>query len=152
MDSYIDKLFKENKLFYCVECGKCTSVCPMQDIFSNFSYNIAPRGIIKKASMGLEILKREEIWFCQECTACTEICPSGVKYADFIRSLRQLAVNEGIVENCFFCERCGQYYITTPTLESIKETLGEKELSDKYLNLCPKCRKHDYLTRKKGLG
>jgi len=148
MDNLVDKLFKQSKLFYCIECGKCTTICPMQKIFDNFSYEISPRGIIKRVSLGLNVLKSKEIWFCQNCTACTEACPAGVKYAEFIDSLRLLAINEGIIRNCSFCERCGQYYLSTLTLDNIKGILEERKLSSGYLNLCPKCRRYDYLEKK----
>jgi len=146
MGNTIDEIINEAKLFYCVECGKCVAVCPLREIFDEFSYELSPRGITKRALLGYDIpgiLKGKEIWFCLGCTVCTEICPAGVKYAEFIESLRFLAIREGITEYCSFCERCGSYFLTTPILDNIRDVMEQKGLSNHLLALCPKCRKYD---------
>ncbi len=150
MEDWFYTLYERYKLYYCVECGKCVAVCPMQDIFRRFDYEISPRGIIKKAALHLDILHDKAIWFCQECTACTETCPAGVEYEGFISSLREIAVERGIVDSCSFCARCGVYYLPIPTLENMKGILEEKHLSNEYLNLCPRCRRYELLKTKLG--
>jgi heterodisulfide reductase subunit C len=150
MDDMIEKLFTEYKLYYCVECGKCVAVCPMRDIFRQFDYEISPRGIVKKASFHFEVVHDQAIWFCQECTACTETCPAGVEYAGFMSALRELAIEKGLIEGCSFCEECGQYFITAPTLESMRGVLEAKNLASDYINLCPRCRRYDHLGIKLG--
>jgi heterodisulfide reductase subunit C len=147
MTAKIDEIIDETKLSYCVECGKCVSVCPMQEIYKEYGYAISPRGINKKTLLGfdpLEIMKNQEIWFCLGCTVCTEICPAGVRYATFIESLRRLALKEGMTEHGLFCPKCGQYFETHPLHDNIREIVEEKGLSSEYLILCPKCRRYDY--------
>jgi heterodisulfide reductase subunit C len=87
MSNTIDEIINEAKLFYCVECGKCVGACPMREVYEEFSYELSPRCINKKALLGfdiLDIVKGKEIWFCLGCTVCTEICPAGVRYAEFV--------------------------------------------------------------------
>jgi len=151
MEDLLHVIFERYKLYYCVECGKCVSVCPMQDIFDRFIFDISPRGIIKKAALGLDILHDKAIWYCQECTACTETCPAGVEYASFIFSLREIAIDRGIVDSCSFCAQCGVYYLPTPTLENMKGVLDENHLSSEYLALCPRCRRYELLKTKTGV-
>jgi heterodisulfide reductase subunit C len=147
MVTKIDQIIDETKLTYCVECGKCVAVCPMQEIYQEYGYAISPRGINKKTLLGFdprEIMKNREIWFCLGCTVCTGICPAGVRYATFIELLRRLAISEGITEHSLFCPKCGQYFETKPLHNNIREIVEEKGLSSEYLILCPKCRRYDY--------
>ena len=152
MDNNIDEIVKEAKLSYCVECGKCVMACPMREIYQQFSYELSPRGISKKVLLGfdvLDIFKGKEIWFCLGCTACTNLCPAGVRYAEFIESLRLLAISQGVTEHCLTCQRCGSYFVTTPTVDGIREELKERELSSEFLALCPKCRRYEFSDRVK---
>jgi heterodisulfide reductase subunit C len=49
--SEIDNLIEDTGAFDCVECGKCTSVCPVAEINSEF----APRLMVVKAQAGVEV-------------------------------------------------------------------------------------------------
>jgi heterodisulfide reductase subunit C len=152
MGNTIDEIINEAKLFYCVECGKCVGACPMREVYEEFSYKLSPRCITKKALLGfdiLDIVKGEEIWFCLGCTVCTEICPAGVRYAQFVESLRLLAISEGVTEHCVFCQRCGSYFVTTPALDNVRGIVEGKGLSNEFLALCPNCRMYDFAERVK---
>jgi len=150
MDNEIDEIINEAKLSCCVECGKCVAVCPLREIFEEFTYKLSPRGLVKRALMGHDIsgiLKGKDIWFCLGCTACTDICPAGVKYAEFIEALRSIAIRDGITEYCSLCERCGSYFLTTPILDNIRRVMEQKGLSSEFLDQCPKCRKYDLVKK-----
>jgi Fe-S oxidoreductase len=137
------KIIDEKKLALCVECGKCVASCPMAEFYDRFSFLFSARGIIKKALLGLDILKDSNIWFCLECEVCARLCPAGVKYAEFVEAIRQLAVSEGITENSVVCPRCGRYYIPLPTSERLKEVLAGSGLAGEFTELCPQCRRDD---------
>lgn len=137
----LTRIIDEKKLPLCVECGKCVASCPMAEFYDRFSFLFSARGIIKKALLGLDILKDSNIWFCLECDTCAKLCPAGVKYAEFVEDIRQLAISEGITENSVVCPRCGRYYLPLPTMERLKEILAEKGLSDEFVELCPQCRR-----------
>jgi Fe-S oxidoreductase len=135
------KIIDEKKLSLCVECGKCVASCPMAEFYDRFSFLFSARGIIKKALLGLDILKDSNIWFCLECDTCAKLCPAGVKYAEFVEDIRQLAIKKGITESSMVCPRCGRYYLPLPTVERLKEVLAGKGLADEFVELCPQCRR-----------
>ena len=77
----------------CYLCGTCTAGCPVS--FIDGSYN--PRRIIRMVLLGMreEVLSSPEIWQCSQCHVCVAHCPQDVRFADVMRVLRQLAVEEG---------------------------------------------------------
>jgi len=145
----LDKIIDEKKLFLCVECGKCVAGCPLAELHEYFSYEFSARGVIKRALLGLDVLRDRRTWFCLGCEVCAQMCPAGVKFAEFIEAARQLAISEGVTEYCSFCERCGRCYLPIPTVEGIQEKLAEMSIRDQILNLCPECRKLDLLEKAK---
>ncbi len=91
----LDKIINESKAYYCVECRKCSSACPVTRVYGKFS----PASIVERALIGIddEILKSLDIWKCLSCGICEEVCPSGVEFLDFIRKTRNLARKENNV-------------------------------------------------------
>lgn len=71
---------------YCLECGKCTSICPPAGVNKQFS----PRLIVKRMLLDSEdeIAGDKNLWTCLTCGSCTEFCPSKVKFHEFIRAAR----------------------------------------------------------------
>ena len=137
------KIIDDKKLALCVECGKCVASCPMAEFYNRFSFLFSARGIIKKALLGLDLIKDSNIWFCLECELCARLCPAGVKYAEFVEDIRQLAISEGITENSVICPRCGRYHQPLPTVERLKEVLDGSGLDGEFTELCPQCRRDD---------
>lgn len=77
---------------YCLECGKCTSICPVAR-----RDGASPRLLVDKALWGgvNELLKDEFLWDCLTCASCTIRCPSNVAFIEFVRDVRRLAREEG---------------------------------------------------------
>lgn len=78
---------------YCYSCGSCTACCPVSELDS--SYN--PRLIIKKVLLGMkrDVLENNNLWKCIQCHRCVAHCPQNVKFADIMRVLREISVEEG---------------------------------------------------------
>jgi heterodisulfide reductase subunit D len=89
----IQQIIRDTKAYYCLECGKCTSVCPISRREPDYS----PRLAVERAiwGEGEELLADALLWSCLTCQQCAERCPSGVHYVEFIRDLRALARGAG---------------------------------------------------------
>jgi Fe-S oxidoreductase len=101
MNPAINRAFKDTKAYYCLECGKCTSACPVSLRFSEFS----PRLVVKKALLGFEddLLSDENLWECLTCNLCNDVCMSDVHIPEFIQAVRRQASftgNKGCVSHC----------------------------------------------------
>jgi L-lactate utilization protein LutB len=147
----LEQLAEQYGLFLCVECGKCVAVCPMGEIFDDFSYKVSPRGLIEAVLVegGLEELKANRIWFCLTCDLCTNLCPAGVLFSDFVEAVRLKAIEAGVTQHCLFCRNCGTYHEPWHTVEHLKQILGED--AEELLTLCPKCRQYDFGEKVKAL-
>ncbi|MFP3880020.1 MAG: 4Fe-4S dicluster domain-containing protein [Dehalococcoidia bacterium] len=137
------EIIGEKRLSLCVECGKCVASCPMAQFYDMFSFMFSARGIIKKALLGLDMLNDPNIWFCLECDLCAQLCPAGVKYAEFVEGVRQLAISEGITDNSVVCPRCGRYYAPLPVVERLKEILTGMGYAGEFTELCQECRREE---------
>jgi len=93
----LDQEIKDTKVRLCLDCGKCTTVCPVAQYDTEFN----PRLIIqKRLSQKLCDVKDETIWSCISCQMCIERCNYQVKFPEFISALRAEAVNEGAQVQC----------------------------------------------------
>lgn len=94
----IKSIMNKTNTFYCMECGKCTSTCPLALVNSDFS----PRKIVSSviSGRGISLLTNKQIWACLTCKLCYDHCPSDVHFIDFIRDIRNLAGVEGNSEPC----------------------------------------------------
>lgn len=88
----------QTKAYSCVDCGKCTSTCPIALHDPDFS----PRMLVYDAihQGGVEIVKDDRLWQCLTCATCETVCASGVRYGEFVRALRSGANDLGITGQC----------------------------------------------------
>ena len=143
----IEQLAEYYGLFLCVECGKCDAVCPMGEIFDDFSYEISPRGVIETVlfESDLSLLHDDRFWFCLTCDLCTNLCPAGVRFRDFVEAFRLVALEAGAIEHGMFCAGCDTYLCPEHTVQYLRTRLGEDP--EQLLSLCPTCRQHDFGAR-----
>jgi heterodisulfide reductase subunit D len=89
----LEDIIQETKTYYCLECGKCTSVCPVARYDSAFS----PRQMIENALLGFgdELLLNKELFSCLTCYTCQQKCPSDIDFPLFVRKARNLAQDNG---------------------------------------------------------
>jgi heterodisulfide reductase subunit D len=80
---------RQNRAYYCLECGKCTAVCPISRREATFS----PRSMVEAtiSDRGGELLHDGRLWSCLTCRRCSLICPSDVRFSEFTRDLRAVA-------------------------------------------------------------
>lgn len=89
MDNAIENVIRANHAFLCLDCGKCTSVCPISWKEPGFS----PRSLVEVFRLDgtTNALKDGRLWTCLTCGRCTQVCPSDVHFGIFIREMRHLA-------------------------------------------------------------
>jgi Fe-S oxidoreductase len=103
LDAMLNDLTKLTKnqaldIFSCVECGRCTDVCPANrgggilDPKYHFIMDLRDPLLEGKDVAVLDQINVEAGWECTTCQACTEVCPVGnhVEKSDEIRRLEVL--------------------------------------------------------------
>jgi len=89
----LEDIIQKTKTYYCLECGKCTSICPVSRYDSGFS----PRTMIEHALLGLEddLVHNNKLFSCLTCYTCQPECPSDVDFPVYMREARRLAQDNG---------------------------------------------------------
>ena len=89
----LEDILQDTKAYYCLECTKCTSICPV----AKYDPSYSPRTVIENAVLGLgdESTHDKKLFSCLGCYACSLRCPSDVDFPAFMRKLRSLAFVSG---------------------------------------------------------
>jgi heterodisulfide reductase subunit D len=89
----LEDIVQKTKTYYCLECGKCTSICPVSRYDSGFS----PRMMIEHALLGFEddLVHNNKLFSCLTCYTCQPECPSDVDFPVFVREARSMAQGSG---------------------------------------------------------
>jgi Fe-S oxidoreductase len=82
----------------CMQCGTCTSVCPL-NLVSSYS----PRQIMRQLNLasGTEQSLDQAVWACVTCNACGVNCPRGIEIIDVTKAVRGLNVSNGRIPEYF---------------------------------------------------
>lgn len=96
MEVILDKL-KQTRAFLCLECGKCTAVCPIS--VHNGSYS--PRRLLAEGVFydAKELVSDSLLWSCLTCRLCSQRCPVDVKFSEYMRDMRAEAASLGKTGN-----------------------------------------------------
>lgn len=94
----VSEMIKETNVFYCLDCGKCSSSCPVARIDEGYS----PRRIVERLYLNPEesFLSSKELWMCLACFRCRERCPSDVRYSELMRACRNNVGEKALEEVC----------------------------------------------------
>ncbi len=78
-------------LYRCIQCGTCSSTCPVSVYMDH-----TPRKIIAMSRAGFrdDVLTSNTIWLCSSCYSCTVECPKQIKITDIMYSLKRIAMQE----------------------------------------------------------
>jgi Fe-S oxidoreductase len=82
----------------CLQCGTCTSVCPL-NLVSSYS----PRQILRHLALesGSEQSVDQAVWSCVTCNGCGVNCPRGIEIIDVMKTVRGLNVSSGRLPGYF---------------------------------------------------
>ena len=120
----LEKQILETRVRLCLDCGKCTVVCPVSQYNSDFN----PRRIIRKSLGKRQVdVHDENIWACFNCHKCLARCNYNVKFPDFVNALRAEAVKQGVR---VLCSHGG-------TLQSVMNLMGLADLEQHRLDGLP---------------
>jgi heterodisulfide reductase subunit C len=137
---HIQDLIEQNHLNMCVECGKCSAVCPMVPFYGeDFVYKRSSRAIAERLCIDPTGVYGESIWYCLACQECTFFCPSGVTFQDFIMGLRNLLVSKGHTQYAHFCSECGGYMMPKRQFSALRRNLNPR---GDLLYECPHCKRN----------
>ncbi len=70
----------------CLECGKCTAICPIARYDGGFS----PRVTVSRALIRHDeaLLRDDRLWTCLNCLQCSQVCPAAVDYSSLTTAVR----------------------------------------------------------------
>lgn len=87
-----------NEIDQCIQCGACSSSCPMAVYM-----DMPPRKIVSMVKNGFkdEVLKSTTIWLCSSCYTCQVRCPAEIKITDVMYALKRKAIEEKIYPSNF---------------------------------------------------
>ena len=77
----------------CFQCRKCASGCPV-----TFAMDLYPDEVVRLVLLGQRerVLTCKAIWVCTGCETCTSRCPNGVKIAELMDRLKEMAIQEKV--------------------------------------------------------
>jgi Fe-S oxidoreductase len=78
---HIAEIARKFKALTCLECGKCSSLCPV----TRFDSSYGPRKALRNFSDDQDL----RIETCLTCGACEERCPQSIPYINLVRAIRQ---------------------------------------------------------------
>jgi Fe-S oxidoreductase len=83
----------DTRAYMCVDCSKCTGSCPIGIAGEIYS----PRAVVQHALLDGRDPVLHEIWRCLTCGTCKIRCPSDVDYPEFVRALRETALEKHLL-------------------------------------------------------
>jgi len=116
MNMALQDQVKKTNAYACLECGKCTSVCPV----SLHSRQYSPRSLLTKAvRQNFDSLFQDyDLWSCLTCRRCDAVCPSNIQYSELTQVIRKNAKDSGFEGKCSHSGALDllQRIMTTPNL------------------------------------
>jgi Fe-S oxidoreductase len=93
----VDQIMDTNA-YGCLECGKCTAVCPV----SLFSNSYSPRSMLTKTIRQEfdSLFVDYDLWSCLTCRRCDAVCPANIDYSALTRIVRTSAQDSGFNGKC----------------------------------------------------
>lgn len=99
----LEKIERSNA-YACLECGKCTSVCPVSLFRRNTGVGrqYSPRAMLTKTIRQKydAVFSDYDLWSCLSCRRCDDYCPSEIHYVELVQTLRTAANRTGLNGKC----------------------------------------------------
>lgn len=97
MMNLVDQI-KATNAYGCLECGKCTAVCPV----SLFGSSYSPRSMLTKTIREEydSLYVDYDLWSCLTCRRCDAVCPANIDYSTLTKVVRTSAKDSGFHGKC----------------------------------------------------
>src|SRR5512142_1270495 len=94
----LEQTIQSSGVLRCLECGKCTAICPIARYDGGFS----PRVTVSRALARHDeaLLRDDRLWTCINCLQCNGVCPAGVDYSTLTTAIRVEARRLGQATLC----------------------------------------------------
>ncbi|MEM2983521.1 MAG: 4Fe-4S dicluster domain-containing protein [Candidatus Bathyarchaeia archaeon] len=148
MEDEIMRLAHQWNLNFCIQCGRCSSSCPMRSIYHEYTKDMAPRRIVQKVLLNQGTSLEVDIWYCLTCRLCAIRCNQGVRFREFIKGLREIFIGHHIINMGHICRHCRRYLIPSPAMAFIHRRLS-KDMDMELIDSCPSCRRRLHGERQK---
>ena len=88
-------LRQSTRVAHCLECGKCTAMCPLA-VSGDFSARMIPRKDLE------EVLEHHAVGVqrCLTCAACEAVCPQNIRFTHLVQRLREMSDAEAPELTC----------------------------------------------------
>jgi Fe-S oxidoreductase len=100
-DAALEQTIQASGILRCLECGKCTAICPVARFDGGFSPRVTVGRALARRGREEELFRDDRLWSCLNCLRCSEICPANVDYSALTTAVRAEA------------RRCGQAALYT---------------------------------------
>ena len=94
----LEQTIHESGVLRCLECGKCTAICPI----ARFDGGFSPRVTVGRALARHDeaLLRDDRLWTCLNCLQCSQVCPAAVDYSSLTTAVRVEARRLGQAALC----------------------------------------------------
>jgi len=120
-------VIERTNVMYCLDCGKCSSSCPITRMNPDYSPRMTIKRVLSEGSLE-QLLSDEGIWACLTCGLCSERCPSDVKYPEFVHACRVEAHRLGLAK---------ENYTRKGLIQSLQRIMGNSKLKQDRLKWLP---------------
>ncbi|KPJ54197.1 hypothetical protein AMJ39_01180 [candidate division TA06 bacterium DG_24] len=89
----IAEAVRKTRAYACLECGKCTGICPV----SRYDGRYSPRSIVVRAARNSydNLYHDQSLWSCLTCRQCDLRCPAAIDYIELVKVVREGAHGVG---------------------------------------------------------
>jgi heterodisulfide reductase subunit C len=112
-----------NGILVCIQCGRCSSGCPVARLTSEHN----PRRLMEMVILGLrkDVLSTQLPWYCLSCFTCLDRCPQGGDVGDVMFAIRNQAVRQGNMP-AGVAAQAKALYETTRVINPIRSAIDKR--------------------------
>src|SRR5512136_1187567 len=96
----LEQTIHESGVLRCLECGKCTAICPIARYDGGFSPRVTVGRALTTKGHAEALLRDDRLWTCLNCLQCNQVCPAAVDYSLLTTAVRVEARRLGQAALC----------------------------------------------------